>query len=155
MQNGVFLNFVASVLDSTAGRSFGDLWERFFTSIGGDEAQFGTPLEYAIVQAESVAALSPIAHQWTAAFADWRIPAQADRIVELTNNVPRLKVRLAESMILFGESRGVLYLPQYLMLDEDTTAAVEILTDPARYRSLLGSSSDPSAAVDTNRGQKH
>jgi len=140
MQEGTFLNYVASVLDTAAGKSFDDLWDLFFALIGGEEAQFGTPLEYAIARAESAATHSPIAHQWGKAFARLRVPTQADRAVELADILPRLKIRLAESIVFFGNELGASYLAQYLLLDKDTRSAIEIFTDPGRYRSILVSS---------------
>jgi len=138
LQKGTFLNFVVSLPDSTAGKSFDDLWDLFLALIGREKTRFVTPLEYAVAQAESVAALSPIAPRWKKAFTRLWVPAKIDRAAELANAVPRLKVRLAESLVLFGGECGAAFLPVYLSLDEDTKIAVEILTDPERYRSILG-----------------
>lgn len=136
MQNGIFLNYVAVNADSMERMQFEALWENFLAEIQQVEIQYVTPLEYAFAVAESTAAYSLVAEDWARAFVNLQSSIEIDRRMELAAAEPRLKMRLAESAILFGGDRGIRYLPQYLMLDVDTRTALEVLGNPERYRAL-------------------
>jgi len=136
-RRGAFLSFVASVYDSLPRTSFSAIWDRFLSSIGGGNMEFLTPLEVAIAQAEKVADQSLIAAKWKKAFSGLKAPIAADHANELTRALPRLKIRLAEALVLHGNEHGAAVLPFYLSLDPDTRAALEVLGDPPRYRSVL------------------
>lgn len=137
MQSGAFLNYIAAHADSLERMSFSTLWEGFSAEIRGAKIQYVTRLEYAFAVAESAAAYSPAAAEWERMFADLKSPLEIDRAAELAGAEPRIKMRLAESAVLFGGDQGIRYLPQYLELDMDTKTAVGILGDSARYRNLL------------------
>jgi carboxyl-terminal processing protease len=137
MQSGAFLNSIAVHADSLERVSFGALWEDFSAEIRGAKIQYVTRLEYAFAVAESAATYSLAAADWERVFADLKSPLEIDRAAELAGAEPQIKMRLAESAVLFGGDQGIRYLPQYLELDMDTKMAVEILGDSARYRNLL------------------
>jgi len=136
-RRGAFLSYVASVYDSLPGASFSSIWDRFLLSIGGEKMEFFTRVELAIAQAEEVAGQSLIASEWKQAFSGLRAPIAADHADELARALPRLKIRLAETLVLNGNLHGAAFLPSYLSLDPDTRAALDVLGDPARYQSVL------------------
>ena len=147
MRRGMYLNFVAMIGDSTTGVSFDSLWSGFLHSLDAAETRFATPVALMIAEAESVAASSPLAAEWKTAFNRLTVPVTAEREAELARAMPRLKMRLTESLMLYGGERGRRFLPTYLALDDDTRTAVEILSDPRRYQSLLGSSNKQPAVA--------
>jgi len=136
MQNGVFLNYIAVNADVLDKASFDELWDGFAAEIRRANMTYTTPLEFAFAMAESTAARSPAAKEWARVFDRIHQPLAADRIAEYTAAEPRLKTRLAESVLLFGGNKGLNYLPQYLELDEDTRAAVHVLCDAPQYHAL-------------------
>jgi hypothetical protein len=138
LQKGAFFNFAVSYSDMNAGAAFDDLWADFFTFIGGDEIEFVTPLEYAIAHAESVALLSSIAPDWQGIFTELHAPVKREHAVELAEALPRLKMRLAEAIVLSRSDQVESFLPLYLSLDKDAATAMQVLSNPQRYRAVLG-----------------
>ena len=146
MRRGEYLNLVAAAGSGDRGISFDDLWRGFHDSLAVRGPELSTPVTLAVARAESAAASSPLAAEWRAAFSRWGVPIAADRAAELARAMPRLKLRLAEALVLYGGKSGR-FLTDYLALDNDTRRAAEILKDLGRYRELLAAP----ATSDTGR----
>ncbi len=155
MQSGVFLNFVASGFEATGPAPFDKVWTAFSARLNPAEEQWSTELEGAIAEIESVAVTAVNAPAWGRAFAGVGNLLAADRARALKESLPRLRWRLAETLIQYGGAAGQRYLADYLALDPDTRTAVEVLCDSARYKALLAEKADNpiAAAEDTESGR--